>query len=376
MNNKISLYIHIPFCKQKCLYCDFPSYCGKEDLMVRYVKAISKELERLQYTQIKTIFIGGGTPTYLSLEALNVLSDSLSKLNLSSDIEFTIEGNPGTFTKDKLIIFKRMGVNRLSIGLQAAQDSLLRKIGRIHSFQEFLDSFNLARNVGFNNINIDLMFGLPNQTLENWIETLEEVLKLNPEHISCYSLIVEEGTPFYGMYNDGKIELPNEDIERKMYYETLKILNERGYLQYEISNYSKIGKECKHNLVYWNLEEYIGVGSGAHSYIGGKRFSNPVIIEEYIESVENNKFTKINAHKNSFEDEVEEFLFMGLRKIEGISLKKFEEKFKKNIYLIYGDIIDKNRKRDLLEIVEGSLRLTKKGIELSNEVMSDFILTV
>lgn len=376
MNNKISLYIHIPFCKQKCLYCDFPSYCGKEDLMVRYVKAISKELERLQYTQINTIFIGGGTPTYLSLEALNILSDSIYKLNLSSDIEFTVEGNPGTFTKDKLIIFKRMGVNRLSIGLQAAQDSLLRKIGRIHSFQEFLDSFNLARNVGFDNINIDLMFGLPNQTLENWIETLEEVLKLNPDHISCYSLIVEEGTPFYQMYNDGKIELPNEDIERKMYYETLKILNERGYLQYEISNYSKIGKECKHNLVYWNLEEYIGVGSGAHSYIGGERFSNPVIIEDYIESVENNKFTKIDAHKNSFEDEVEEFLFMGLRKIEGISLKKFEEKFKKNIYLIYADIIDKNRKRDLLEIVEGSLRLTKKGIELSNEVMSDFILTV
>ncbi|WP_123052993.1 radical SAM family heme chaperone HemW [Clostridium sp. JN-1] len=371
----ISLYVHIPFCKQKCLYCDFPSYSGKENIMIDYAKVLAKDIEQsVEQNEVSTIFIGGGTPTYLSLEAWRIIAKAIEKINKSNNIEFTVECNPGTITDKKLKLFKNIGVNRLSIGLQAWQDDLLKKIGRIHNVREFKDSFNLSRSLGFNNINVDLMFGLPDQTLEDWKDTLSNVVKLNPEHISCYSLIIEEGTFFYEMYNKDKLRLPDEEVERSMYNYTLNFLKENGYLQYEISNFAKSGRECKHNLVYWNLGEYIGCGAASHSYINEMRYFKTRNVEEYIAEVNNNKVIKESLHKNSLKDDMEEFMFMGLRKIEGISVDDFYNRFKRDIYSVYNPIIKKYLKQNLLILENGRLFLSKRGIEVSNSIMCDFIL--
>ncbi len=373
---KISLYIHIPFCKSKCLYCDFPSFQGKENLRMNYINALVKEIEIKGSSYIiDTIFIGGGTPTYLPLEALNVLGACIKKLNFSPDYEFTVECNPGTLNREKLAVLKEMGVNRLSIGLQAFQNERLKSLGRIHSVEEFLKNYNLARESGFHNINIDIMFGLPNQTLEEWEDTLIHTVKLNPEHISSYSLIIEEGTPFYDSYFQGKLNTPEEEIERKMYSRCIDILRDYGYHQYEISNFSKENKECRHNLVYWNLEEYLGCGSGAHSYVKNTRYRNEETIEKYILLMENRKDAVVEAHNNSLKDNMEEFMFMGLRKIEGISVEDFKKKFHKDIYSVYKEAIERHSKEELLVNRQGRIFLTPKGIELSNYVMTDFILT-
>lgn len=369
-----SLYIHIPFCKNKCLYCDFPSFHGKDNLMDDYVDALCKEIELKCKKEIKTIFIGGGTPTYLDVENIEKIGSVINKLSLYKGLEFTVEGNPGTFTKEKLIAFKNIGVNRLSIGLQAYQNYLLKRIGRIHTIEDFLNSFSLAREIGFNNINVDLMFGLPDQTKEAWIGTLEEIIRLNPEHISAYSLIIEEGTPFYEMYLKEELKLPSEDLEREFYNITKEKLNENGYIQYEISNFSKMGRECKHNLVYWNLEEYIGCGSAAHSFIDNKRLSNEEEIEAYIDKMKNYCDATKEVHINSKNETMEEFMFMGLRKISGISLKEFYEKFNVDIYEIYDEVINKFTSNGLLIETEGNLRLSSRGIELSNIVMQEFLI--
>lgn len=374
MNNGISLYIHIPFCRQKCLYCDFPSYCGVENKMLSYSNSLSKEIDNIKDRRINTIFIGGGTPTYLSLEGWNVIKRSIDKLNKSENLEFTVEGNPGTFSEEKLKLFKAMGVNRLSIGLQAWQDKHLERLGRIHSSEDFVKSFFMARKLGFDNINIDLMFGLPSQSLEEWKETLERITELHPEHLSCYSLIVEEGTKFYDMHKHDELKLPDEDVERKMYMHTLEYLREKEYCQYEISNFSKKDRECRHNLVYWNLEEYIGLGAAAHSYVGGFRYSNITEIDQYITMMNNTNSAVVEKKKNSIKDDMEEFMFMGLRKISGISIEKFNKKFKISIYEVYGDVIKINKKKNLLIEEGGQLFLTSNGIEISNGIMSDFML--
>ncbi|MDW8799822.1 radical SAM family heme chaperone HemW [Clostridium sp. A1-XYC3] len=375
ISNEVALYIHIPFCKQKCLYCDFPSFCGKEGHMLEYSRALAKDIEGIGNRKIKTIFIGGGTPTYLSLEGWNIIKSAIDKLNKREDLEFTVEGNPGTFTEEKLLFLKRMGVNRLSIGLQAWQDSILNKLGRIHSVGEFIESYHLARKVGFNNINADLMFGLPNQSLKDWEETLINITKLNPEHISCYSLIVEENTPFYKMYEDEKLQLPEEEIERKMYNLAVEILKKEGYERYEISNFSKTGKECKHNLVYWDLDEYVGCGVGSHSYVDGIRYRKTENIEEYIEEMTLGNDLRLDIHENSLKDDMEEFMFMGLRKIDGISVDKFNIRFKKDIYLVYGDIIEKYLSEGMLIKSGERLFLSNRAIEVSNSIMCDFILS-
>jgi len=373
MNKDIALYIHIPFCKQKCLYCDFPSFCGKEKQMISYAEALSKELVSVD-KRIKTIFVGGGTPTYLSLEAWNIIKRSIDKLNKISDLEFTVEGNPGTFSEEKLKLFKSMGVNRLSIGLQAWQDNHLKSLGRIHSKDEFINSFSMARKLGFKNINVDLMFGLPNQTLDEWQETLEEVTRLEPEHLSCYSLIVEEGTPFYKYYEENKLNLPEEELEREMYQYTLKFLKSKGYHQYEISNFSKKNRECKHNLVYWNLDEYLGCGSSAHSYIDGYRFRNEENVEKYIEDINTLGTAVIEKNKNSLKDDIEEFMFMGLRKIDGISMKDFQKRFNVSIFNVYKDVVEKYKNKGMIIEKGDRIFLSPRGIEISNFIMSDFIL--
>lgn len=377
MENKkeLSLYIHIPFCKQKCFYCDFPSYASIDYLREDYVKALCKEIEEkaINY-KIKSIFIGGGTPSYLETKEIAKLLKAISKLDLEEGLEFTMECNPGALAEEKLKTMIDGGVNRISMGLQAVQNSLLKDIGRIHTFKEFTENFNLARKVGFKNINVDLMFGLPNQSFDEWKESLEIIASLNPEHISAYSLIVEEGTAFYKLWEKNKLILPLEEDERRMYSETKEILKAKGYHQYEISNYSKEGYECYHNKVYWKSMNYLGLGSASTSFIDGKRIKNIENVKAYIDGIMDDKSIVLEENENSKEDNIEEFVFMGLRMIEGISKEEFKGRFKLDIYEIYNKEIKKNIENGLLLDVDDRLKLTEKGIEFSNLVMSDFIL--
>ncbi|NOW61454.1 oxygen-independent coproporphyrinogen-3 oxidase [Clostridium saccharobutylicum] len=339
---EISLYIHIPFCKQKCLYCDFPSYAGKEILIDEYIESLNKEiLQKGKDYIISSIFIGGGTPSYLNDDNLNKLLSALNKLNLKDDLEFTVECNPGTLNASNLEIMKKYNVNRLSMGLQSTKDNILKNIGRVHNYEQFKENYFLARKIGFRNINVDLMFGLPDQTVNEWKESLEEIVKLNPEHISAYSLIIEEGTCFYDLYEKDKLKLPSEDEERLMYSYTKKILNNHGYHQYEISNFSKAGNECFHNKAYWKCNEYLGLGVSASSFIDKKRIKNIDNIREYIKRINNNESVEDEIHVNDMKDDIEEFMFMGFRMIEGISIDYFKERFNKNIYEVYKEVIEK-----------------------------------
>ena len=376
--DKISLYIHIPFCAQKCLYCDFPSFARKDHLRKDYIEALNKEIislrEKHNNLEIKTIFIGGGTPSVLEANELECLLKEVAKLNMAKDIEYSMECNPGNLTEEKLEVMKKYGVNRISMGLQAKQDNLLKGLGRIHNYKTFKENFLLAKKVGFNNINVDLMFGLPNQSLNEWEETLREIISLEPAHISAYSLIIEEGTAFYNLYENDKLKLPTEEEERKMYHLAKKILEENGFNQYEISNYAKEGKECRHNLAYWNMDNWIGVGSAAASYINGKRIKNISSVEEYINSINEKGEAVEEIINNSKNDNMEEFMFMGLRKINGIDENEFKNRFSMNINDVYGEILNKYIGEGLLIRESGRIFLSEKGIEISNVIMADFLL--
>ncbi|MBO3372268.1 radical SAM family heme chaperone HemW [Clostridium perfringens] len=376
--DKISLYIHIPFCAQKCLYCDFPSFARKDHLRKAYIEALNKEIislrEKHNNLEINTIFIGGGTPSVLEADELECLLKEVAKLNIAKDVEYSMECNPGNLTEEKLEVMKKYGVNRISMGLQAKQDNLLRGLGRIHNYKTFKENFLLAKKVGFNNINIDLMFGLPNQRLNEWEETLREIISLEPAHISAYSLIIEEGTAFYNLYENDKLKLPTEEEERKMYHLAKKILEENGFNQYEISNYAKEGKECRHNLAYWNMDNWIGVGSAAASYINGKRIKNISSVEEYINSINEKGEAVEEIINNSKNDNMEEFMFMGLRKINGIDENEFKNRFSMNINDVYGEILNKYIDEGLLIRESGRIFLSEKGIEISNIIMADFLL--
>lgn len=376
--DKISLYIHIPFCAQKCLYCDFPSFARKDHLRKAYIEALNKEIislrEKHNNLEINTIFIGGGTPSVLEADELECLLKEVAKLNMAKDIEYSMECNPGNLTEEKLEVMKKYGVNRISMGLQAKQDNLLKGLGRIHNYKTFKENFLLAKKVGFNNINVDLMFGLPNQRLNEWEETLREIISLEPAHISAYSLIIEEGTAFYNLYENDKLKLPTEEEERKMYHLAKKILEENGFNQYEISNYAKEGKECRHNLAYWNMDNWIGVGSAAASYINGKRIKNISSVEEYINSINEKGEAVEEIITNSKNDNMEEFMFMGLRKINGIDENEFKKRFSMNINDVYGEILNKYIDEGLLIRDSGMIFLSEKGIEISNIIMADFLL--
>lgn len=376
--DKISLYIHIPFCAQKCLYCDFPSFARKDHLRKAYIEALNKEIislrEKHNNLEINTIFIGGGTPSVLEADELECLLKEVAKLNMAKDVEYSMECNPGNLTEEKLEVMKKYGVNRISMGLQAKQDNLLRGLGRIHNYKTFKENFLLAKKVGFNNINIDLMFGLPNQRLNEWEETLREIISLEPAHISAYSLIIEEGTAFYNLYENDKLKLPTEEEERKMYHLAKKILEENGFNQYEISNYAKEGKECRHNLAYWNMDNWIGVGSASASYIDGKRIKNISSVEKYINSINEKGEAVEEIINNSKNDNMEEFMFMGLRKINGIDENEFKKRFSMNINDVYGEILNKYIDEGLLIRESGRIFLSEKGIEISNIIMADFLL--
>lgn len=372
---EMSLYIHIPFCKQKCLYCDFPSYAGKESLINEYIRALNEEiLRKCSKYKIASIFVGGGTPSYLNEINLESLLKTINLLDFKDEFEFTIECNPGTLNEEKLVLMKNYNVNRISMGLQTTNDNLLKEIGRIHSFEEFKKNYNQARKAGFENINVDLMFGLPNQNMKDWKVSLEDVMSLEPDHISAYSLIIEEGTCFYNLYNNDKLNIPNEEEERSMYLFTKGFLKDYGYNQYEISNYAKVNKECFHNKVYWKCNEYLGLGVSASSFVDEKRFKNIDDIKIYIEKINNNEDVTEEIHVNNINDDMEEFMFMGLRMIEGINLKIFKKRFGKDVFDIYDEVIKNNIKKGLLVVDSEKLYLSEKGIELSNYVMSDFIL--
>jgi oxygen-independent coproporphyrinogen-3 oxidase len=374
--DRLGLYIHIPFCEKKCYYCDFASYSGKKALVMPYLNALAREIEaKAKGMCFDTIFIGGGTPSYLSAEELEVLAGILSGVSRARDCEFTMECNPGNITKEKARVLKAMGVNRISIGLQSSNDTLLLDIGRIHTFREFHENFLMLRDLGFNNINIDIIYGLPGETLDMLEKTLDDAAELEPEHISCYSLIIEENTQFYERRRRNTLSLPDEDTEDAMKDLVRSKLKELGYLRYEISNYAKEGYECRHNRLYWEFGEYIGCGAAAHEFTEGFRRENIRTVEGYIRAIEATLDPSVRIHENSREDSIEEFLFMGMRLVEGISLSKFRDRFSEDLMDIFGDEIRKHIKDGLLVIEGDRMRFTEKGMDLSNHVLSDMILT-
>lgn len=370
----LELYVHIPFCVRKCQYCDFLSGPSDEETKDRYIEALLKEIRAAEHTEnyeIVSVFIGGGTPSALKAEAIASIMRTLQEqFFFCEDAEVTIEANPGTVDLEKLTIYRNVGINRLSLGLQSTDAEELKLLGRIHSYEEFLKSYEWAREAGFSNINIDLMFAIPGQTGEAWRQHLYQVAELNPEHISAYSLIIEEGTPFA----EQNLDLPDEDTEYQMYEDTAEILERYGYRQYEISNYAKQGYMCRHNAGYWQRREYLGFGLGASSLYGGMRFSNTHQMQEYLKESRNPDQIRKDVTVLSRNERIEEFMFLGLRMTEGISEKKFEENFDVRLMDVYGDILQKYEETGFMEHIETKWRLTRKGIHVSNHILADFLL--
>ena len=375
-DKEIGIYVHIPFCKQKCYYCDFVSYCTKDNLIEDYVKAVEKEIELKNIkSTITTIYIGGGTPSYIDSNYIKEIVNKIFEKNVSKEAEITIEVNPGTVTLEKLQDYKDCGINRLSIGLQSTQDELLKKIGRIHNFEEFLNTYKMAKKIGFKNINIDLMIGLPGQRISDLKDSLEKVVKLKPKHISVYSLIVEEGTPILEKIQKGELELPDEETERNMYWYVKNMLELNGYIHYEISNFAKKGYYSKHNMNCWEQKEYLGIGSAAHSYRDITRYSNTTNVEEYIKNVKQNKLERNRIiHEIQKEDDTKkEFMLLGLRKIEGIKISDFKNKFGDNPIYLYRTELNKLVEEKLIIVDDDNIRLTNKGIDLANLVWEEFV---
>ena len=372
-----AVYIHIPFCKSKCGYCDFLSVSGDESLYEAYKNTLINEIKNckeLKEIQIETIFIGGGTPTVLPPVYLFEIMDAITftSNNISKEVEITVEANPGTLKYGTLFILKQAGVNRLSMGLQACQNNLLQKIGRTHNYEDFLKNYNDAVKMGFENINVDLMFSLPEQTVQNWTQTLNNISNLTPSHVSTYSLKVEEGTPFYQMHKNGEIVI-DEDLDREMYYLAKEILQSNGYNHYEISNFSKRGFESKHNVMYWKRKDVLGFGLGAHSFFEGKRYHNTKNFDEYIESNGVRKSITENIIDIKKADSIEEYMFLGLRMLDGISIEEFETLFSENILDIYGDKLRKLGKEGLIKRNGDKILLTERGIDVSNIVFTEFL---
>ena len=370
----LELYVHIPFCVRKCQYCDFLSGPSDEETKDRYIEALLKEIRAAEHTEdyeIVSVFIGGGTPSALKAEAIASIMRTLQEqFFFCEDAEVTIEANPGTVDLEKLTIYRNVGINRLSLGLQSTDAEELKLLGRIHSYEEFLKSYEWAREAGFSNINIDLMFAIPGQTGEAWRQHLYQVAELNPEHISAYSLIIEEGTPFA----EQNLDLPDEDTEYQMYEDTAEILERYGYRQYEISNSAKQGYMCRHNAGYWQRREYLGFGLGASSLYRGMRFSNTRRMQEYLKESRNPDQIRKDVTVLSRNERIEEFMFLGLRMTEGISEKKFEENFDVRLMDVYGDILQKYEETGFMEHIETKWRLTRKGIHVSNHILADFLL--
>ena len=374
--NKIGIYVHIPFCKKKCDYCDFISYCGKDDLIEKYVDSVKKEINHVKIkSEITTIYIGGGTPSYIDSKFIVQILEKIKEKNVAQDAEITIEVNPGTVTQEKLQDYIDCGINRISIGLQTTNDELLKQIGRIHNYEQFLETYKLAKKVGFKNINVDLMLGLPNQRIIDLKESLENVLRLAPKHISVYSLIVEDGTPIANKIKNGKLKLPDDELERNMYWYVKNTLELNGYVHYEMSNFSKKGFESRHNMNCWKQKQYFGFGVAAHSYRDITRYSNTENIEEYIKNIESDKLEKnriIHEIQKEFDME-KEYMLLGLRKIEGVKINDFKSKFVKNPIYLFRNELKRLSDEKLITVDSNTIRLTSKGINLANLVWEEFI---
>ncbi|MBQ7613774.1 MAG: radical SAM family heme chaperone HemW [Butyrivibrio sp.] len=405
----LSIYVHIPFCVRKCNYCDFLSFNAKRKVVDRYFEALKREVELIasKNAVVRSIFFGGGTPSFVDADKIcDVLRDIKSSFAISEDAEISIEVNPASAMFEKLCAYRKAGFNRISIGAQSLNDEELKVLGRAHDSKMFFETFENARRAGFDNINVDVMSALPGQSLESYLATLGKVIELRPEHISAYSLILEEGTPFYEM----DLDIPDEDTDRAMYHETKRILAEAGYHRYEISNYALDGRECYHNKVYWRRGNYLGLGIGAASMIDNKRWSNTRDIERYVgilldgacadmeaeiySNAEADLFDKDNdmlpgqdnvgtlseirenIEELSLQSQMEEFMFLGLRLVEGVSIAEFRRLFGKDIQEVYGEVIDKYIKLGMMEYSEQDsfLCLTDSGLDVSNTVMAEFLL--
>ena len=409
--NNLEIYIHTPFCVKKCAYCDFLSFPADTNTQIQYVHALLNEIrfygDRMSGYQVSTIYIGGGTPSWLEPELLVAIMDQVYKsFHVREDAEVSIECNPGTVTTAKLEAYRRAGINRLSIGLQSANNEELKTLGRIHTYEQFLKTYELARNAGYININVDLMSGLPHQSAESFADTLQKIIRLKPEHISAYSLIIEKGTPFYEKYKFDMVRqeagmktelLPTEDDVYKMLKLTQLVLGKAGYDRYEISNFAKPGYECLHNIGYWTRENYLGLGLGAASLVDNVRYSNTRELYEYVElcreitilppeafapeegmAAPERNWIGSNLHTEatvvSRKSQMEEFMFLGLRMTEGISRDEFERSFGMPIEAAYVQVLPELQSQGLIEKREGRIYLTDRGMDVANYVMAQFLL--
>ncbi len=411
-SRELGIYIHIPFCQHKCDYCDFVSFSNKQDFIENYVEAVKKEINNyfkdktlLETYTVTTIYIGGGTPSYINskyiCEIMHVLEDNLKdNMVKMEDMEITIEVNPGTVNKEKLEQYRNAKINRLSIGLQSTNNEMLKQIGRIHTYEQFLETYQMAKEVGFENINVDLMIGLPNQTIEDIKRSLQEIVQLNSTHISVYSLIIEEGTVIAQKIENHQLQEMDEELERNMYWYVKNTLELNDYTHYEISNFAKEGKESKHNMNCWRQKEYIGIGLAAHSYLNYVRYTNTSEMEQYVTRMNNlngqivNDILKLSKNKEKasleekekniettyeieevqdVEDRKKEYMLLGLRTIEGVSISKFKEKYIDNPIFLFRKELEKLVEEKLVAIDGDYIRLTNKGLDLANLVWEEFI---
>ncbi len=377
-DKRIGLYVHIPYCRQKCSYCDFNSYASMEGTVPEYFNALNNEIssysDMLQDFTVKTVFMGGGTPSYVDSKYMHQLMSSLNRhMNIEGDAEISIETNPGTLTEKKLSVYREAGINRLSIGLQAWQNSLLKYLGRIHNIEDFITNYKLALKAGFNNINVDLIFGIPGQSIKDWTDTIDNISQLDITHLSCYSLKIEEGTPFGLQLEKGKLKAVEDELDREMYWLAIEKLRNNGFKQYEISNFAREGYECRHNLVYWNAEEYVGFGAGAHSYFNKKRFNNVGDIHRYSSLINNNESTIENVQAIDEQDSMSEYMILRLRLVEGVLSKDFEQRFGVALSTKYSKQIERLVSSGLADFNGNKLRLTQKGLDLANQAFVEFI---
>lgn len=406
MDRELELYIHIPFCVKKCNYCDFLSFSSDQKTQEDYVNALLREIcyygPLMKDRVVSTIYIGGGTPSWLAYERMEeILSVIYQNFQIAPDAEVSMECNPGTVTKESLQSYFSAGINRLSIGLQSADNEELRLLGRIHTFEQFVKTYEMARNTGFTNLNVDLISGLPYQNTEKFMDTLHKVIHFQPEHISAYTLIIEKGTPFYDQYKFDAVRqeagmktevLPTEDEAYRIYKMTQLTLKEAGYMQYEISNYAKAGHACWHNIGYWKRTDYLGMGLGASSLIDNVRYTNTTDLFTYINETQNIQMkeleyedrdgnqkkvlgTGIHADGQLLDrkSQMEEFMFLGLRMNEGISRDEFQEAFHTPIEVVYRSVLEELKQEELLEMHAGRIYLTEKGMDLSNYAMAKFL---
>lgn len=378
-NKSTSAYLHIPFCEHICYYCDFNKVFLEGQPVDEYIESLLKEirltLEQYPTTVSETIYIGGGTPTSLSAKQLDVLLAGVHRyLPTSTTKEFTVEANPGDLTAEKLDVLRSHGVNRLSMGVQTFDDRLLKKIGRKHSVQDVYDTIKLLEKKQFDNISIDLIYALPGQTLESFRDTLSRALAFDLPHYSMYSLILENKTMFMNWVRQGRLVLPSQEAETQMFEEAIEAMEKSGHHQYEVSNFAKAGKESLHNLVYWDNENYYGFGAGASGYLGRTRYKNFGPIQHYMKPLKENQLPIHDTEVLSLQNQMEEELFLGLRKTEGISLNRFEEKFNQKLTTVYQSVLPELAEKKLAEIQGDSFRLTEKGLFIGNEVFEKFLL--